>query len=360
MSWDNVLDVKNIKIWTDYSDSTQGHLFVNDNHQLKLNVGISFTLDTGETEGPTEDEVHSALSLINNQDSGPLKYLSIVEAGRYTSVYDPNHVSIDPQNDIDDGIYDFVFTYYVSSPSNLNAEIHSESVALRVEYSKTNDEGTTTVVVKETSAKGNYYTKTCVNIICYSKKLYGKSGQHRINLKMGTTDLASTDYHIILSNYNHEEDSLEVQWLYIDDSYFKIYYLEGGQEPDTDPNPGKDTDRLVYPYFISCNKASTMWDYIKNSHFPNIKCGEFDYTVQISVTNTINPDHYWPIFRANVIVHQKENQVSFIHAYTKAEHLNYNEPTSSRVYLNIYDQFGNSAYVVITSESKSSDVLSVS
>lgn len=363
MSWDNVSDIKNIKIWTDYADSTQGHLFVNDNHQLKLNVGISFTLKSGTTEGPTEDEVYSALSLIDNQDSGPLKYLNIVTENTYTAVYDPYHaeaVTTDDTDDVDDGIYDFLFTYYVSSPTALNAETYFEGVALKLAYSVTNSSGTTTEVIKDTSTKGNYYTKTFVNISCYPAKLYGAQGENRTNLKMGSTKVASGDYHIILSNYTHEDDDLEVQWLYIDDVYFKIYYLEGGQEPDPDPNPGKDTDRLVYPYYVYYNKASTMWDYIQNSHFPNIKCGEFDFIVQVSVTNTMNSDHYWPIFRANIVVHQKENQVSFIHAYTKAEHLNYNESKDTRVYLRIYDQFGNNAYVTITSESKSSDVLSVS
>jgi len=350
MSWNHVSDVKNIKIWTDYSDSTQGHLFVNDNHQLKLNVGISFTLDPGETEGPTEDEVHSALSLINNQDSGPLKYLSIVEAGRYTSVYDPNHVSIDPQNDIDDGIYDFVFTYYVSSPSNLNAEIHSESVALRVEYPQTNDEGTTTVVVKETSAKGNYYTKTYVTVVCYLAKLYGMENQNRTSI----TSVKSVVSNVTYYNQHYETSgnkcfSVAVS---IDDSYFRMFYLDAAQEPD-------DLSKLT-PIFISIYKDSPMWDGVNNAFFPNIQCGEKNYTVTVAVRSNLSYDSYSPLFYADIPISQKENQIIFAAAQTDAKRTGYNWTCNYYQYLRAYDQFGNSMYIVIAFNTDGNYVKSVS
>ena len=338
MSWNHVLDVKNIKIWTDYSDSTQGHLFVNDNHQLKLNVGISFTLDTGETEGPTEDEVHSALSLINNQDSGPLKYLSIVEAGRYTSVYDPNHVSIDPQNDIDDGIYDFVFTYYVSSPSNLNAETHSESVALRVEYPQTNADGTTTVVVKETSAKGNYYTKTYVTVLCYAPMLYGNSGENRKVISLGHKTVADSDCFDVEGHFNHSGDNFKVYWLYIDDPYFKIFYFDGCNEPD---------ENIVHDaFYILKEYSKPRWDHIFNSFFPAIKCGELTYDVKIAVRS--DPNHaYDVIVTENITVHQEENQITFLTGFSSAEALREATDVNKYVYVRLYDQFGNNSYIVV-------------
>lgn len=351
MSWDNVLDVKNIKIWTDYSDSTQGHLFVNDNHQLKLNVGISFTLDTGETEGPTEDEVHSALSLINNQDSGPLKYLSIVEAGRYTSVYDPNHVSIDPQNDIDDGIYDFVLTYYVSSPSNLNAETHSESVALRVEYPQTNTDGTTTVVVKETSAKGNYYTKTYVSILCYPPKLYGAQGQNRTNILCSNIQVDSNGKNSD-DNYTHTDSAFYVISLYVDDPYFRLFYSDGAQDPDP--------DRDVEPFTVDVSADDGHWNYVYDSYFPNIKGGEMNYTVRAVIRfNAEQNDH---VYIAHVDVQQKENQITLVHIHTYAEHIADEdlEDMIKYIYIRVYDQFGNSASVVAYHSSDMNFIKSVS
>jgi len=244
MSWDNVSDIKNIKIWTDYNDSTQGHLFVNDNHQLKLNVGISFTLNSGTTEGPTEDEVKSALSLINNQDSGPLKYLSVVEEGIYTAVYDPYHVSTGPSDDTSntgDGVYDFIFTYYVTSPFSINAETHAESVALKLVYPYTDAKGDTTEVVKETSAKGNYYTKTYVSVSCYPSMLYGPSNQNRIALKVTYLKVDSSDIvHLNSGNYTHEDDAFRRYWLYIDHSYFNIFSFDGSQEPNPDVSVDDD------------------------------------------------------------------------------------------------------------------------
>lgn len=350
MSWNNVSDIKNIKIWTDYTDSTQGHLFVNDNHQLKLNVGISFTLKSGTTEGPTEDEVYSALSLIDNQDSGPLKYLNIVEAGRYTSVYDPNHVNINPENDIDDGIYDFGFTYYVSSPVNLNAETRSESVALRVAYSITNDDGTTTDVVKQTSAKGNYYTKTYVSVICYPSILYGMDGQNRKNIVSTNGIVSSATYHNV--HYDTSGNQSYYITISINDSYFKLFYLDGAHEPE-------DVSTLT-PQFINYTKDSPMWDHVNNCFFPNIQCGEKKYTVTAEVRSNLSYDAYSPLFDADIPIDQKENQIIFVAVQTDAKRTDYNWTCNYYQYLNIHDQFGNSIYIITGFKDNNIHIKSVS
>ncbi len=335
MSWDNVNDIKNIKIWTDYSDETQGHLFVNGNHQLKLNVGIGFTLNSGTTEGPTEDEVKNALSLINNQDSGPLKYLSVVEEGIYVAVYDPYHVSTGTNDNADDSIYDFVFTYYVFSPSSINAETHAESVALKLAYTTTNADGTTKEVVKETSALGNYYTKTYVSVLCYPSMLYGAPGENRININCSKV-AAETNNKDSNNRYTHEDSAFWVVSLSIDHSYFKLFYLQGGQEPDP--------DREVEPFFIDKSKDSPEWDYIYNTFFPNMKCGEMNYTVQAIIRNVNNQgDH---VYYAHVDVQQKENQVTFIEISTDVQSLHDFSGTDQLIYLRVFDQFGNSAYIV--------------
>lgn len=341
MSWDNVSDIKNIKIWTDYSDSTQGHLFVNDHHQLKLSVGISFTLKSGTTEGPTEDEVQNALSLINNQDSGPLKYLSVVEKGNYTAVYDPYYASADLSNDTDDvdeGIYDFVFSYYVTSRSSINAEAHAETVALKLAYTVTNADGTTKEVVKETSAKGNYYTKTFVSVLCYPSMLYGNPSENRISFKIVSTEMDPDDYHHTEVNYTYSGIKFYYEPLTIAHSYFKIYRLDGARTIPDDP---------CRPVYIGNTQDSVMWDYIYNAYFPNMSVGEMEYTVYAPLRANPRYDDYYQIVTEEVTVHQNDNEIAFLFAYADVKQTKYLENLSQYQHLIIYDQFGNNAYVVV-------------
>lgn len=341
MSWDNVADIKNIKIWTDYSDSTQGHLFINNSHQLKLNVGISFTLKSGATEGPTEDEVSNALSLINNQDSGPLKYLKLTSEGKFTQVYDPNHVQSTADitdSDVEDGIYDFVFTYWVYSPTSINAEAHAESLALELAYTITNADGTTTQVVKQTSAPGNYYTKTCVNVLCYPEKLYGNKEENRTNILIGNKKVASSDCSDKSGNFSHAGDTFIVYWVYIDDSYFKLFYFDGCSEPDS--------NYIHQGFYIHKDYSSPEWDHIFNSFFPNVKCGEFSFGTQVEVRS--GPDKsYACVLRESITVHQQENQITFISGFASAKGLKYAGEVNNYQKVRAYDQFGNSTYIIV-------------
>lgn len=353
MSWDNVSDIKNIKIWTDYADSTQGHLFVNDNHQLKLNVGISFTLKSGTTEGPTKDEVYSALSLIDNQDSGPLKYLNIVTENTYTAVYDPYHaeaVTTDDTDDVDDGIYDFLFTYYVSSPTALNAETYFEGVALKLAYSVTHSSGTTTEVIKDTSTKGNYYTKTFVNISCYPAKLYGAQGENRTNLKSVKTQV--TGVHYYNGHYENSGDTSYSVAISIDDAYFKIFHLDGALEPDA--------LSTLKPLYISFSEDSPMWDHVNNAFFPNVQCGEKNYTVTVEVRSNLSYDSYYQLFDADIPINQQEGQIIFAAVHTDVKSTGYNWATNSYQYLRAFDQFGNSMYIVIAFNTDGNYIKSVS
>lgn len=353
MSWDNVSDIKNIKIWTDYADSTQGHLFVNDNHQLKLNVGISFTLKSNTTEGPTEDEVYSALSLIDNQDSGPLKYLTIVTENTYTAVYDPYHaeaVTTDDTADVDDGIYDFLFTYYVSSPTSLNAETYFEGIALKLEYTVINSDGTPNQVIKETSVKGNYYTKTYVNVVCYPTKLYGIQYQSRTSLKSVKTQVSGVHYYN--GHYENSGDTSYSVVISIDDAYFKIFHLAGAQEPDA--------LSTLQPLYISFYEDSPMWDHVNNAFFPNIQCGAKNYTVTAEVRSNLSYDSYYQIFDADIPINQQEGQITFVAVHTDVKRTGYNWACNNYQYLSAYDQFGNSMYIVIAFNNDGDYIKSVS
>ena len=353
MSWDNVSDIKNIKIWTDYSDSTQGHLFVNDNHRLKLNVGISFTLKSGTTEGPTEDEVSNALSLINNQDSGPLKYLKLADENIYTTVYDPYHTQSDNKNNsntIDDGIYDFVLTYYVNSPLSINAEAHSEVVALQLKYTVTDSAGKTTEVIKQTSVNGNYPTKVKVSVVCYPSKLYGIENENRTCLTSVKTIVSNATYHN--GHYDNSGDTSYCVAISIDDSYFKIFHLDGAQEPDT--------LSTLQPLYISFYEDKPMWDHINNAFFPNIQCGEKSYTVTAEVRSNLSYDSYYQLFDADIPISQKEGQIIFAAVQTDVKSTGYNWATNNYQYLSAYDQFGNSMYIVIAFSNDSNYIKSVS
>ncbi len=344
MSWDNVSGIKNIKIWTDYSDVTQGHLFVNDNHQLTLNVGLAFNLHDADSEGPTEDEVYNALSLIDNLDSGPLKYLTIVEANRYSAIYDPNHnqaVTDDDTDTVDDGIYDYQFSYLVASPTSVNAACYSEGVALKLAYSVTDSSGNTSQKVIETSASGTGSSvKTYVAVVCYPAKLYGNKGEHRTNINYSTQDVQEGDSKDSDNgHWNHSDDAFKIIWFYIDDPYFKLFYFDGCIEPDDSV--------LQNPFYIYLDNGSNKpeWSRIYNTFFPNVKCGEMDFYTTIAVRPDLNPDHKIAVTE-RINVHQKENQITFIAAHTAVQGVDYSTDVDNHVYIRAYDQFGNSTYIV--------------
>lgn len=336
MSWENVTGVKYINIWTGYSDTTQGHLFVNGNHQLLLTAGITFNLKSGTTEGPTQDEVAQALSLINNQDGGPLKYLAVVDENIYTALYDPNHVQAEPVANPDsagDGIYDYTFQWYVNSSTAINKGFWSEGVALKLVYST---DGSNSVVV-DTSVHGSS-TKANVTVCCYQPVLYGNKGENRINISISSKQVASSDCSDKAGNFNHAGDTFIVYWVYIDDSYFKLFNFDGC----TDPDP----DVVHQGFYIHKEKSTVEWDHVFNSFFPNVKCGAFDFSTQVAVRS--GPDQSYPVVvTEQITVHQQENQITFISGFSSAQGLKYAGEVDKRQAVLAYDQFGNSTYFLV-------------
>jgi len=359
MSWDNVSAVHTIKIWTDYSDSTQGHLFVNDNHQLKLYAGIDFDLNAGTTEGPTDDEVRSAITLVNNINGGPLKYLTIVDKNNYNAVYDPYHTQAVDQDDtsnVDDGVYDNVITFYVSSPLSVNAEAYSESVALTLEYHGTNPDGTAKDIFVDTSAaaeKGGFATS--VSVVCYPAKLYGNKGENRTCITYSSTEVAEDDcWDVDDGHYNHDNDQFHVIRFYIDDPYFKLFYFDGCTEPDSSVvhNP--------YYRYREYIQGNPQYDHLYNAFFPNVRCNNSEPTLDFDTKIAVRPDDNGMIaVTENITVHQQQNQITFIGARTTVKSCDITDK-STYVYLRVYDQFGNSAYVIAFSNADDALVKSVS
>lgn len=138
MSWDNVKGVSSAQIWTDNPDMTQAYLFANGNHQVKLTVGLSFTLSNATQPGPTEDEVKAALTLIDYETAAELSHLKIGEKGGYAYVYQPNSptaIKSLPVRDASNlGAYQYELDYYLSSDSTFNSNYASEKVALLLTY----------------------------------------------------------------------------------------------------------------------------------------------------------------------------------------------------------------------------------
>lgn len=350
MSWDNVSSIKNIKIWTNYSDSTQGHLFINGKHQLLLNVGISFNLKSGTTAGPTQQEVSSALSLINNQDSGPLKYLTLSDKGKFIAIYDPSLALSAADGDAasaEAGTYDYQLTYYVYSPMSMNAEAHAEGVALKLDYTDTSGNR----VVQETSATGNYNTKTCVYVTCYPAKLYGMKEENRTNITYSSKAVAEADYWDYSGHFNHSGDTFNVIWFYIDDPYFQLFYFDGCSDPNENDAHN--------PYYIYKAESKPKWDIVYNAFFPNVKCGAFDYGVQIVLRSDMDDSHT-TLLTEHIEVHQQQNQITFLGAHTSVESLNHATDMSNRVRIQAYDQFGNSTYIVAYSNGADALPLSIS
>jgi len=272
----------------------------------------------------------------------------------YTAVYDPYHnqaVDQDDTSNVDDGVYDNVITYYVSSPSSVNAEAYSESIALTLEYHGTSSDGTAKDIFADTSAvaeKGAF--ATYVSVACYPAKLYGNKGENRTCI---TSNFRYTPDKSEYLEGPWDIDSYECRifWFYIDDPYFKIFYFDGCNDPD--PNISHD------PYYIYKDYESAQWDAISNAFFPNIKCGAMDYTVRINVRPDLDQNHS-KIAVYDIIINQLENQLTFVTAWFEVKALDYATDVSKQINLSIYDQFGNSAYVVAFSNADDALVKSVS
>lgn len=334
MSWENVDSISNIKIWSEYSDSTQAHLFVNGRHQVLLTVGISFTLINATQPGPDSDEVLSVLQLINNTDSGSLKYLTEVDKGQYNSVFDPSLQSSSGSGaSVDNGIYDYTYSFYLQSDRSINVGGWSESVALRLDYISYRNKSPQTVVY-ETSRLGSGL-KTNVQICCYPERLYGNPGGRRTPLNI-IERLSSVPVHL---NHNQSSGSgfhSDLYALYIDDDYFKIIAFDGQHAANSTA-----LEPLSY-YMI---KEKTRYDKIQNTHFPSVSPGKSSYNVEINFREGAGSGT--PMIEATVSVDQQEGDISFIASYYDLKGDDSGQNHTGSVLIYFYDQFGNSGAALV-------------
>ena len=222
MSWDNVKGVSVAQIWTDNPDMTQVYLFANGNHQVKLTVGLSFTLSNTTQPGPTADEVKAALSLVDYETGAGVRFVKTGAKGSYDYVYQPNMpetINILSASDTSNpGAYQYELDYYVSSDSTINANYASEKVALYLSY--INSSGTKVDYYTSSGSKSQSY----VTVTVYPPKTYGMADS-AIMLVIFTTidDQFQIDKTQVSGWVNHlYAPTVTLYGIRIDDGYFRF------------------------------------------------------------------------------------------------------------------------------------------
>lgn len=220
MSWDNVAGVSLAHIWTDNPDMTQAYLFANGNHQVKVTVGLSFKLGDATQPGPTEDEIKTALTLINYETGAGLSHLKTADKGNYGYVYQPNMPAainvLSISNTSNPGAYQYEWDYYLSSDSTINANYASEKVALLLSYIDVNGNK-----IDYATGSGTKY-QSFVTVTVYPPKKYGVAGSAStpVIIKVKDDKLSQTT---VEHNVFNLEDQVVSSWsLKIDDSYFRM------------------------------------------------------------------------------------------------------------------------------------------
>ncbi|ECO5909754.1 hypothetical protein FYD77_14270 [Salmonella enterica] len=256
MSWENVAGLSKIQIWAEScssSDGDEAFLFVNDNHQILITVGVSLALYETSKAGPTLEEVKSAISLIDNSDGDALKFLVEGDAGDYISVYDPSHVNAQKINNSN---FQYQFKYYLSSNKTINPNVSSEEVSAKISYKNSDDS-----FIYDMSSQGDYSIKDYVKVTMFAEKEYGLKGSGKTTV---TLEKDSVSPHHVFSDYKGyklDDATLYLYHLTIADSYFHIVDLNYG------PQQGVygSIQNLAYGYDQS---QAPMWMYTASVFCP--------------------------------------------------------------------------------------------
>ena len=340
MSWDNVKGVSTAQIWTDNPDMTQAYLFANGNHQVKLTVGLSFTLSDATQPGPTADEVKAAVSLVDYETGAGVRFVKTGAKGSYDYVYQPNMPAtinvLSASDTSNPGAYQYELDYYVSSDSTINANYASEKVALYLSY--INSSGTKIDYYTSSGSKSQSY----VAVTIYPPKKYGtiNSSSTPINISL-KDDKAHTEY-----DYPHSVDDLTVAtWsLRIEDGYFRIINSQAGSDVKS-KNPFYRDGVNVAPGGIAYDE---LWQ-TNEGFLPvenKLNQGSISYN---SVLDIIYDDKNRYFFTIAVSVTQEANEIIFISfnatIYPPSDTGFDNKHDSAT--LSIYDQFGNKSNIEV-------------
>lgn len=335
MSWDNVKGVSSASIWTDNPDMTQAYLFANGTHQVKLTIGVSLSLSG---EGPTEEEVKTALTLIDFETGEELSHLKAGDQGKYLSVYQPNMPAVVKAIETSSsGTYQYEFDYYLSSDSIINANYASEKVALLLSYIDHNGNK-----IDYQTASGSK-SQSYVAVTVYPPKKYG------------TSDSSSTPVIIKLKNdkpeykiSNHpnntviHDSSVQIYSLIIDDSYFRLISYEASSDilsiypfysyGDMDEMEGDSAEyKANESYFIPENKLNQ---------------GRGSYVTQLQFIYNQSKGN---VFTIQITTNQEQNELIFINvwSYFYLGDASYSSNTGSASF-SAFDQFGNQLEIEVT------------
>jgi len=331
MSWDNVEGVSSVQIWTDNPDMTQAYLFANGNHQVKLTIGVSLSLSG---EGPTYEEVKTALSLIDFETGAGISHLKTGDKGEYAYVYQPNEVSSVKVLDTDasgTGAYQYEVDYYLSSDSTINENYASEKVALLLTYIDGNGNK-----IDYQTASGSK-SQSYVAVTVYPPKKYGLPNSNSTSVTLSLLDDKPDHKVIDIYQYVQEvsECHVKIFKLYIDDSYFRIIYLEGSDEIFTGN-----------PFNIKGSKTTTPYPYDEFRVAEHYICkdnrvnqGTSSYSTQFNFMYNITGINF---FTGEVSIYQQPNDIIFLRVWADVYAINENySDHSGSLSFSAYDQFGN-------------------
>ncbi|EML8490113.1 hypothetical protein WAB73_003345 [Salmonella enterica subsp. enterica] len=348
MSWDNVAGVSKFNIWTESNSSSEGDeafLYVNGLHQVKVTVGLTFSLVDPSASGPTDDEVRSALTLIDNNDGGALKHLVEGDKGSYTTIYDPNHVTVAPG--IKDSDYQYEIDYYLSSNSTVNADNASEEVSVKLIYTDASGYD----YDDDMSEQGQYYEKDNVKVTCYAPKKYTTSD---FSLKRETV---SATWHQTASSSWTDYDTYLYRFRMSCD-----YYLLENMNLD---NPSSTVFGSTGDFCLGFKTEKTSalkWDSVSDCYGTTdvYGMGEKSYTAKLYDDQNFSDGYsQFSVYDGyhTVNINQGENEYIFVSTYvTEEQSIGSYHYTGSRSF-NAYDQFGNYIEVTILIDSDDNRVI---
>ncbi|WP_253380746.1 hypothetical protein [unidentified bacterial endosymbiont] len=331
MSWNNVSGVSKFNLWAESNSTSEGddaNLYVNDRHQVKITVGLSFALLDPSVSGPSDDEVRKGLSLINNNDGGELQHLIIRDKGDYTAIYEPGQVT--KKTDVKGSDYQHEIVFYLASNKTVNPDIASEEVSVRLTYTDANGDTYT----DDMSAQGQYYEKDYVKVTCYAQKKYTTS-----DFSLSKEEINAT-WHPNSGDHTTDYTTYLLR-LKMSGDYYRIQAMSMENASQSEVN-------INYDHCIGWMAEKTsavMWDscsdcFAITSH---TGIGKQTYAYDLYAYYNTNPGSYSgnSVGYHSVTIDQGDNEFIFISTYITYKAKIASDSYLEYHYFDTYDQFGN-------------------
>ncbi|MCP9267797.1 hypothetical protein M5U04_06690 [Xenorhabdus sp. XENO-1] len=342
-NWDNVIAVSKITLIANNASTNKGNLFLNGRHRLPFSLGISFTLETPSDPGPTDQEIIDALSWINYGDGSDIAsdILSFYDSENddysdsYNLYYSEQSSSLtssknlgnDYQNNID---------FQVTSPQGTSGTPGEYKIAISLSGNRS--DGSAFTYQSNSSTSGS--TQAYFDLSAISQKVYGVNGSSLTPIICSVKE-QNPNYTITANHFDHDHDEVQLWKLYIDDSNFKIHYIDNAfSGSDSDP---RENDYAYKDYL------KPMWDQVDSSGCTWEQAGESTYNAHYCVRsgNDFSGGEGDNIFEFDITINQLENEIVFIVTRCNVKSLNHAIYGSYYPNISLYDQFGNNAIVTV-------------